>query len=81
MTYVKTYLPMLKMQNLKRDTKDLSRDLQQLEVRGKLGSITLYYHFAIHAKYTFKMVRKMRQGSPRKPIRVVYRTTFKNYVM
>ena len=43
MTYVKTYLPMLKMQNLKRDTKDLSRDLQQLEVRGKLESKTLYY--------------------------------------
>ena len=58
MTYVKTYLPMLKMQNLKRDTRDLSCDLQQLEVRGKLGSKTLYYHFAIHAKYTFKMVRK-----------------------
>ena len=72
---------MLKMQNLKRDTKDLSRDLQQLEVRGKLGSKTLYYHFAIRAKYTFKMVRKMTRGSPRKPIRVVYRTTFKNYVM
>ena len=40
MTYVKTYLPMLKTHvvNLKRDAKDLSRDLQQLEVRGKLGS-------------------------------------------
>ena len=28
--------------NLKRDAKDLSRDLQPLEVRGKLGSKTLY---------------------------------------
>ena len=38
MTYVKTYLPALKTHviNLKRDAKDLSRDLQRLEVRGKL---------------------------------------------
>ena len=45
MTYVKTYLPTLKMHvvNLKCDAKDLSRDLQRLEVRGKLGSKTLYY--------------------------------------
>ena len=45
MTYVKTYLPTLKMHvvNLKRDAKDLSRDLQRLEVRGKLGSKTLYH--------------------------------------
>ena len=37
------YLPMLKTHvvNLKRDAKDLSRDLQRLEVRGKLGSKTL----------------------------------------
>ena len=44
MTYVKTYLPTLKTHvvNLKRDAKDLSRDLQWLEVRGKLGSKTLY---------------------------------------
>ena len=43
MTYVKTYLPTLKAHvvNLKRDAKDLSRDLQRLEVRGKLGSKTL----------------------------------------
>ena len=43
MTYVKTYLPTLKMHilNLKRDAKDLSRDPQRLEVRGKLGSKTL----------------------------------------
>ena len=45
MTYVKTYLLTLKPRviNLKRDAKDLSRDLQRLEVRGKLGSKTLYY--------------------------------------
>ena len=44
MTYVKTYLPTLKTHvvNLKRDAKDSSRDLQRLEVRGKLGSKTLY---------------------------------------
>ena len=44
MTYVKTYLLTLKTHvvNLKRDSKDLSRDLQRLEVRGKLGSKTLY---------------------------------------
>ena len=44
MTYVKTYLSTLKTHvvNLKRDAKDLSRDLQRLEVRGKLGSKTLY---------------------------------------
>ena len=44
MTYVKTYLPTLKTRviNLKSDAKDLSRDLQRLEVRGKRGSKTLY---------------------------------------
>ena len=44
MTYVKTYLPTLKTHvvNLKREAKDLSRDLQRLEVRSKLGSKTLY---------------------------------------
>ena len=44
MTYVKTYLPTLKTHvvNLKRDAKDLSRDLQRLEVRGKLGYKTFY---------------------------------------
>ena len=44
MTYVKTYLPTLKTHvvNLKRDANDLSRDLQGFEVRGKLGSKTLY---------------------------------------
>ena len=46
MAYVKTYLPTLKTHvlNLKRDPRDLSRDLQQLEVRGKLGSKPLYYY-------------------------------------
>ena len=41
---VKTYLPTLKTHvvNLKRDAKDLSRDLQRLEVRGKLKSKSLY---------------------------------------
>ena len=45
MTYVKTQLPTLKTHvvNLKRDAKDLSRDPQRLEVRGKLGSKTLYF--------------------------------------
>ena len=44
MTYEKTYLPTLKTHviNLKRDAKDLSCDLQQLEVRSKLESKTLY---------------------------------------
>ena len=43
MAYVKTYLPTLKKHvvNLKRDAKDLSRNLQRLAVRGKLGSKTL----------------------------------------
>ena len=47
MIYVKTYLPALKTHvvNLKRDAKDLSRDVQRLEVRGKLGSKTLYCYF------------------------------------
>ena len=44
MTYVKAYLPTLKTHvvNLKRDAKVLTRDLQRLEVRGKLGSKTFY---------------------------------------
>ena len=47
MTYVKTYLSTLKTHvvNLKRDAKFLSRDLLRLEVRGKLGSKTLYYYY------------------------------------
>ena len=42
---MKTYRPTLKTHvvNLKRDTKDLSRDLQRLEVCGKLGSKTLLF--------------------------------------
>ena len=58
MTYVKTYLPTLKTHvvNLKRDAKDLSRDLQRLEVCSKLGSKTLYcceisYRSEILAQY------------------------------
>ena len=48
MTYVKTYLPTLKMHvNLKHDQKDLSRDLQRLEVRSKLGSKALYCYRSI----------------------------------
>ena len=54
MTYVKTYLPTLKTHvvNLKRDAKDLSRDFQRLELRGKLGSKTLYWQniALFHAK-------------------------------
>ena len=44
MAYVKTCLPTLKTHvvNLKRDAKDSSRDLRRLEVRGNLGSKTLY---------------------------------------
>ena len=58
MTYVKTYFPTLKSHvvNLKRDEKDLSRDLQRLEVRGKLGSKTLYCPF-------FPPVRRNRTRS------------------
>ena len=43
MTYVRTYLPTLKTHvvNLKRDAKDLSRELQRLEFRGKLESKNL----------------------------------------
>ena len=40
MTYVKTYLPSLKT-HVVRNAKDLSPDLQRLEVRGKLESKTL----------------------------------------
>ena len=43
MTYVKTYLFTSKthVENLKRDVKDWSRDLQRFAVSGKLGSKTL----------------------------------------
>ena len=61
MTYVKTYLSTLKTHvvNLKRDAKGLSRDLLRLEVRGKLGSKTLYlykmfpWHFILLKKSLF----------------------------
>ena len=45
MTYVKIYLPTLKTHvvNRKRDAKDLSCDLQRLEVPSKLESKTFYY--------------------------------------
>jgi len=42
MTYVKTSTLKTHIVNLRRDAKNLSRDLQQLEVGGKLGSKTLY---------------------------------------
>ena len=47
MTYVKNYFPTLKSHvvKIKRNEKDLSRDLQRLEVRSKLGSKTLYFPF------------------------------------
>ena len=36
-----------------------------------------YYHFAKKRKiYILNFKKKMRQGSPRKPLRLVYRTTF-----
>ena len=58
MTYVKTQLPTLKTHvvNLKRDAKDLSRDLQRLEIRGKLGSKTLYFQ----ELYCHTVVAKVR---------------------
>ena len=58
MTYVKTYLPKLKTHivNLKRDATHLSRDLQQLEVRGKLGSKTLYCHICFHRSLHYSSV-------------------------
>ena len=54
MTYVKTYLPTWKTHvvNLKRDAKDLSRDLQRLEVRGKLRSKTRYCCLVVDAAET-----------------------------
>ena len=56
MTYVKTYLPTLKTHvvNLKRDEKDLSRDLQWLEVRGKLESKTLYIGYELLLNFCAK---------------------------
>ena len=39
--------PHVHVVNLKRDAKDLSRDFQRLEVRGKLGSKTLNFHVVV----------------------------------
>ena len=57
MTYVKTYLPTLKthLVNLNRDAKDLSCDLQRLEVSGKLGSKTLYLLMSKTASVTARV--------------------------
>ena len=61
MTYVKTYLPTLKTHvvNLKRDAKDLSCDLQRLEVRGKLGSKTLFCAFTA-SSHAFSVIGHAR---------------------
>ena len=70
MTYVKTYLPTLKTHvvNLKRDAKDLSRDLQRLEVRGKLGSKTLFSYYT-----------PLQQSAVTFTKRLTYKPTFKRY--
>ena len=67
MSYVKTYLPTLKTHvvSLKRDTKDLSRDLQRLEVRGKLLSKTLYSLY--FAKWSGEMLHKTLKFAPFNP--------------
>ena len=61
MTYVKTYLPTFKIYvvNLKRDAKDLSRDLQLLEGRGKLESKTLYCLRTCIRKYKNSLVKQV----------------------
>ena len=67
MTYVKTDLPTLKTHvvNLKRDAKDFSRDLQRLEVRGKLGSKTLYWqNIPFVTPFCLKEVRYFGKISP-----------------
>ena len=65
---MKTYLPTLKMQvvNLKRDAKDLSCDLQRLEVRGKLGSKTLYsaHSWKLCPKYFVLLSHYIKKLSP-----------------
>ena len=65
MTYVKTYLSTLKTHvvNLKRDAKGLSRDLQRLEVRGKLGSKTLWYCGRNVAIYIIRNYRETNEQS------------------
>ena len=45
MTTLKTHVV-----NLKHDAKDLSRDLQRSEARGKLGSKTLCCAYCTHSK-------------------------------
>ena len=63
MTYVKTYLPTLKTHvvNLKRDAKDLSRDLQRLEVRGN-GSKTPYYEVSRQRCFPRKVPNDEQRG-------------------
>ena len=65
MTYVKTYLSTLKTHvvNLERDAKGLSRDLQRLEVRGKLGSKTLQYCGRNVAIYIIRDYRETNEQS------------------
>ena len=61
MTYVKTYLTLkTHVVNLKRDAKDLSRDSQRLEVRGKLGSKTLYCSTENYAESVEKSNEELR---------------------
>ena len=65
---MKTYLPTLKTQvvNLERDAKDLSCDLQRLEVRGKLGSKTLYsaHSWKSYPKYFVLLSHYIKKLSP-----------------
>ena len=66
MAYVKTYLPTLKTHvvNLKRDAKDLSRDSQRLEVRGKLGSKTLYCNASTQPFMPIFFIHSPRRTTP-----------------
>ena len=65
---MKTYLPTLKTQvvNLDRDAKDLSCDLQRLEVRSKLGSKTLYsaHSWKSYPKYFVLLSHYIKKLSP-----------------
>ena len=86
MTYGKTYLPKLKTHviNLKRDAKDLSRDLQGLEVHGKLRSKTLNncwgpqkdrsnrWHMTL--KTSDNLLRKHQQSTEKEEERIVAAT-------
>ena len=69
MTYVKTYLSTLKTHvvNLKRDAKGLSRDLLRLEVRGKLGSKTLYC--LLFVLYNFQCVSFIRYSNEKSELK------------